>query len=274
MFDRRLSGSFGASRFDEPVGPRFARFAVDEDAPAGGEPGGETPEESPEPFEAVKARLIAESRRYRKRAQDAEAKLHELEATALSAEQAEEYRRLKDETEAYERTVAELTARHERDLGARRREVSALTDRLRRIVGADRLKSALASRGVTRVDQAAYLLDRHVRVEVSDGEPVVRVVDAAGEPIPDPSGAADATVSVERFVDAWLAAEGAHFLPPSGDVGSGAHRGGLSERTTVAEMEADPAKRFAFIREHGTDEYLRRLGQWKRTRAGRTHTNH
>ncbi|MHC4718123.1 MAG: hypothetical protein ACYS5V_14215, partial [Planctomycetota bacterium] len=59
-------------------------------------------------------------------------------------------------------------------------------------------------------------------------------------------------------------------LPPSGDVGSGAHKGGAGPGATIAEMEADPAKRFAFIREHGTDEYLRRLGQWKRARAART----
>jgi len=231
--------------------------------PSGGEPVGEVQAGAAEDFESVKARLIAESRRYRKRAQDAEAKLGEMEARALSAEQVREYRRLKAEAD-----------RQERELDARRREVSALTERLRRIVGSDRLKSALASRGVTRVDQAAYLLDRHVRVDLDGDEPVVRVVDAAGRPIADPAAGPEATVSVERFVDAWLTAEGAHFMPPSGDVGSGAHKGGPADRCTMAEMEADPAKRFAFIREHGTDEYLRRLGQWKRTRAGRAQTNH
>ena len=274
MFDRVLTGSVGASAGAFRIAPRFARPAVDEDAPAGGEPAGEAQAGAAEDFEAVKARLIAESRRYRKRAQDAETRLRELEAGAMSAGQVQEYRRLKEQAAGYERMAAEMTARQERELESRRREVSALTDRLRRIVGSDRLKSALASRGVTRVDQAAYLLDRHVRVDLAGGEPVVRVVDAGGQPIPDPSGEPGAAVSIERFVDAWLAAEGAHFLPPSGDVGSGAHKGGPSEHATVAEMEADPAKRFAFIREHGTDEYLRRLGHWKRTRAGRTQTNH
>lgn len=270
MFDRVLSGFVGASRLDERVGPRFARFVLDEEAP-GPAAGSEEPEED---FEAIKARLIAESRKYRKRAQDAEANLRELEANAISAEQASEYRRLKEQAGRYEQMTAEMTARSERDRQAAQRQVDRLTDRLRRIVGADRLKSVLAARGVMRVDQAAYLLDRHVRVELVDDEPVVRVVDSAGRPISDPSAEGAGTISLERFVDTWLAAEGAHFLPPSGDVGSGAYKGGVSAHAAVAEMESDPAKRFAFIREHGTDEYLRRLGQWKRARAAREQPNH
>jgi len=168
--------------------------------PSGGEPVGEVQAGAAEDFESVKARLIAESRRYRKRAQDAEAKLGEMEARALSAEQVREYRRLKAEAD-----------RQERELDARRREVSALTERLRRIVGSDRLKSALASRGVTRVDQAAYLLDRHVRVDLDGDEPVVRVVDAAGRPIADPAAGPEAAARWPRW----------RRTPPSGSRSSG-----------------------------------------------------
>ena len=254
-----------------PPRPRFAPAFADDDG-AGGGPGGPVegqPEAGPqaEEFEAIKARLIAESRKYRKRAQEAEAKLRQLEAQSLSAEEAAEYRRLKNQAAQYERLLAGLTEKHSRELAEANRRCEQLAGQLQKVLGADRLKSALAARGVTRVDQAAYLLQRHIRVELADGEPVVRVVDADGQPIAAPDGADGQTISVERFVDAWLASDGAHFLPPSGDVGSGAYKGGSAGTVDMAELEADPNKRYAFIREHGTEAYLRRLGQWKRRRA-------
>ena len=262
--------------FDTPPSPRprFAPAFADDDA-AGGGPGGpaeEQPDADPraEDFETVKGRLIAESRKYRKRAQEAEAKLRQLESQSLSAEEAAEYRRLKGQAAQYEKLLAELTEKHARELADANQRCERLAEQLRKVLGADRLKSALAARGVTRVDQAAYLLQRHIQVELAEGEPVVRVVDADGQPIPAPDGAEGRTISVEHFVDAWLASDGAHFLPPSGDVGSGAYKGGSAVTVDMAELEADPAKRYAFIREHGTEAYLRRLGEWKRKRAAQS----
>jgi len=258
--------------------PAFARCFAD-DEPAGGAPGAEPDRpDGDEAFAAERQQLVAESRKYRKRAQEAEAEAARLERLVLPAEQLAEYRELKAAGERrgqaddeagrqYDRLVAELTDKHGRELAEAGRAREALEARLCELVGADRLKSVLAARRVRRVDQAAYLLARHVRVSLADGKPVVQVVDDRGEPIAAPGGEPGETVGMEAFVDAWLAEAGAHFLPPSGDTGSGAHRGAAGERADVAEMEADPARRYAFIREHGTDEYLRRLGAWKRRQA-------
>lgn len=212
-------------------------------------------------------RLVAESRKYRQRAQRAEQALTEQAA-------------------AHQRLLEELDQRHKRDLAEANKRGEALAAQLRKAVGADRLKSALAARGVTRVDQAAYLLGRYVQVDVAGDEPAVRVVDDAGRPVALNADAADAsparenssardnspagaTISIGRLVDTWLAEQGAHFLPPSGDTGSGARKGPAEEFADVAELERDSARRYAFIRRHGAEEYLRRLGQWKRRRVGR-----
>ncbi|KKL87446.1 hypothetical protein LCGC14_1934610, partial [marine sediment metagenome] len=213
-------------------------------------------------------KLIAESRKYRRRAQEAEARLSELQSRSGGEQGLAELRRLGEQAGQYERLVSELTERHAADLAEAEQRADAFAAQLQKVVGADRLKSALAARGVTRVDQAAYLLDRHVRVELADGKPAVIVVDAEGEPILA-GGDPDRPLALEQFVEAWLAAEGAHFLPPSGDVGSGAYKGASPEAVDMAELEADPARRYAFIREHGSDEYLRRLGRWKRRQAAR-----
>lgn len=272
--------------FSNPFGRRMSvgvRFPVclDADVPdAGGGGPEDQPAASADESEAQKQRLIAESRRYRKRAQEAEARLRQLEGRVLNEEELAEFGRLKAEqqqreqaelakTREYERLAAELTDKHARELTRAKERGQVLEAQLRKVVGADRLKSALAGRGVTRVDQAAYLLQRHIRVQLADGEPVVQVVDRNGQPITDAACKGGETITIDRFVDAWLAAEGAHFLPPSGDTGSGAHAGGSADRADIAELEANPAKRYAFIREHGTDEYLRRLGEWKRRQAAR-----
>jgi hypothetical protein len=255
----------------------FAADAADLEAGAASE---DPPAEAGDDSQAQKQRLIAESRKYRKRAQEAEARLQELEARALSEADLAEYRRLRSErrqhaqteqakAREYETLVSELADKHARELAEADRRGERLAAQLCKVVGNDRLKSALAARGVTRVDQAAYLLQRHVRVELGEGEPAVRVVDGRGEPIADATCRAGETITIERFVDAWLASEGAHFLPPSGDSGSGTHKGASAGRADIAELEADPARRYAFVREHGTDEYLRRLGEWKRRPAAR-----
>ena len=258
-------------------------FPVCFNADPGGAGGGgsqDTPAEPADEADAEKQKLIAESRKYRKRAQEAEAALRQLQERALSEEELAEFRSLRAEqkqreqadlakTRQYETLVAELTEKHARELAQANQRSQLLEAQLRKVVGADRLKSALAGRGVTRVDQAAYLLQRHIRVELVDGEPVVQVVDRKGQPITDAACQGGETITIDRFVDAWLASEGAHFLPPSGDTGSGAHAGGSADRADIAELEANPAKRYAFIREHGTDEYLRRLGEWKRRQAAR-----
>jgi hypothetical protein len=281
MFCRRheeLSDPFG--RPGRLANPLAACFEAETSESGGGGGSEDAPAASADEDDAHTQKLVAESRKYRKRAQQAEARLRQLEPRVLSEEELAEYRRLKarqpqreqaelTKAREYEKLAAELTERHARELAQANQRGEALEAQLRKVVGTDRLKSALAGRGVTRVDQAAYLLRRHIRVELADGEPVVRVLDKKGRPIIDPACGDGETITIERFVDAWLASEGAHFLPPSGDTGSGAHAGGSADKADIAELEADPAKRYAFIREHGTDEYLRRLGEWKRRQAAR-----
>ena len=161
-----------------------------------------------------RGKLIAEARKYRKRAQEAE------------------------------RLLDELTAQHTGELERSNARAVRFGEMLSGVVVTDRLKSVLAARGVKRVDQAAGLLAEQLDVNITEDGCQVTV---RGDQQSDSNDAG----SVEQVVDGWLA-DNNHYLPPSGDTGSGAYPGGGSPRgATIEQLDRDPVRKAEFVARYG-----------------------
>ena len=64
-------------------------------------------------------------------------------------------------------------------------------------------------------------------------------------------------ITIQQFVADWVAAEGGHFLPASGDTGSGAHRGdGSYEGLSLERLDHNPRAKAEFIARHGPQAYV------------------
>ena len=102
--------------------------------------------------------------------------------------------------------------------------------------------------------QASSLLSDRIQVDLAGESPIVRVLDGGGQALVDEDGR---PVSVASFVAHWLAEEGSHFLPASGDTGSGAH-GGLSAptETSIEQLDRNPRAKAEFIAKHGPQAYV------------------
>ena len=244
----RRGGAFFADDTPPPGGGAAAPAADDTAAAddAAGEPAAS--DAADRDWKAEYLREAAQSRKYRQRAQKAEGELEQLRPQTLAPEQHEEYQRLR------------LSAD---DLAARDARIERLTAAVRELAGLSELHKTLAACGVGRgcpngermLAQAAALLGPRVRVDLDDDKPAVRVLDENGAVLLDPAG--ESPVSVRSFVADWLAREGSHFLPPSGDTGSGAH-GGLAAPPAVdiRTLDRDPRAKADFIARHGPAAYL------------------
>ena len=149
------------------------------------------------------------------------------------------------------------------DAAAKDQRITRLEAMVRQAAGLSELNKALAACGVGRgcpngekmLAQASALLAGRIRVELDGDVPAVRVLDEAGAVMLDPAGAAP--VGVRPFVADWLAQEGCHFLPPSGDTGSGAHGGfAVAPAIDIQALDRDPRAKAEFIARHGPTAYL------------------
>ena len=244
-------------RFPPPVAPITARQFAEDDPEA--EAGSELrysvspddtgrQEEDDRDWKAEHLREVAQSRKYRQRAQKAEAELDELRERALTPDQHEEYQRLRLSAES-------MAERHAR--------IEKLEGMVRQVVGLNELNRTLVACGVgsragngdKMLAQAAALLADRIRVEFDpQDEPSVRVLDDQGRPL---LGADGEPVGIQEFVADWLAAEGGHFLPASRDTGSGAHKGEPSPSgPSIESLDRDPQAKAEFIATHGPQAYV------------------
>lgn len=172
-------------------------------------------------------REVAQSKRYRQRAQEAEA------GAPSDAERLEYDRRI----EALEGTIGRIAG----------------TGELMRALAACGVGSGCAH-GERMLAQASALLAGRIDVVLSGGTPAVRVLDDAGLPTYDEDGQ---PLTVSRFVAGWLAEEGSHFLPASGDTGSGAFRGCAPPAgVSIEQLDRDPREKAKFIAKHGPQAYV------------------
>jgi hypothetical protein len=181
---------------------------------------------------------VEQSRKYRRRAQQAEQTAEQLSQRAIEHDELENLRNSAEQLEATEA------------------EKRRLTGMLEKLSGRDALVRALVGCGVGRgfrngasmIDQAVALLSNRLRVDLAGDEPRVDIEqDASGrEPM-----------DLQSFVADWLAREAPHFLPPSQDTGSGAFRGtGRTQQASLAQLDADPAAKAKFIAEYGPGAYV------------------
>jgi len=215
-------------------------------------PGGE---EQPRDWKAEYLREAAQSRKYRQRAQKTEILVEQLTKRALSEEQCEEYRRLRlaaDELQAKDQAIARLEGM------------------VKQMAGMNELSKALVACGVgsgcsngdKMLAQAAALLSGRIDVDVSGETPLARVLDPSGSPMLGGDGEG---ISIRKFVADWLAQEGAHFLPPSLDTGSGAHKGGIvPPGIDIESLDRDVRAKAEFIARNGPQAYVQ-LAQRRRT---------
>ena len=210
---------------------------------------------------------IANARRQRQRAQAAEARVAELEPRSLSDDDLSLFEQLRqahgdDQAQAealrqqFEQEAQARRQQHADELAAREEQINTLSTLLRNQIGMNRLRSALGAAGVKSelIGQAADLLGPNVRVRLDGEEAQVEVVDGAGEVMT----ADGRPATVDQLVQTW-AANNPHFLPASGDTGSGATRGGSAEPITYAQLRRNPARLAEYIRTHG-EEAVYRLG--------------
>ncbi len=195
---------------------------------------------------------VAQSRKYRQRAQKAEAELAELGKRALSHEQHEEYQRLRQAAAG----IADKDAR-----------IEALEGMVRRVVGANELSKALVACGVgaspggnRALAHAARLLEDRIEVDLSGQSPAVRVLDESGQPMfrgDEGDKESHEPISLEEFVAHWLTEKGAHFLPASGDTGSGAYKGSaIAAGVSIEDLDKDPRRKAQFIAMYGPQAYV------------------
>ena len=199
----------------------------------------------------VRFKLVAEARKYRKRAQEAERRLAELAPRVLDEADCQLFERLKADSarieqdrQAFRQRLSELTEQHSSQLAESNARADRLSEMLSGVVVTDRLKSALAGRGVKRVDQAARLLAEQLEVNISDQGYQVLVRGACDVDT-------DEELTVEQVVDNWLAVN-RHYLPPSGDTGSGAYPGVKAPRgVSIEQLDLNPARKAEFVARHG-----------------------
>ncbi len=222
----------------------------------------QTPEEiakaANEALQATVDRLTGEGQKYHKRAQDAEAanlaltaRLDKIEADRKTA------------TDAAEQKDRLSKGQYEEDLAAQKTSMQALIDtqsargdsaesRLKKIYGIDALKTSLGNQKVKSelIDQVAGILASQVEVSLVDGKISVTVKDAEG----NAAFVDGVAMTPDQLVEAFLP-ENKHFLPPSGDGGTGLHQGGSPGENaglTQAGLLANPQKHADFIAQYKT----------------------
>lgn len=181
---------------------------------------------------------VEQSRKYRRRAQQAEQTAQELRQKSWEPEELEALRNTAAKVETVEA------------------EKQRLTGMLEKLSGRDALIRALVRCGVgqgfrngaSMIDQAVALLGESVRVDLEGDEPRVQVNSDRTDRDP---------TDLQSFVADWLAREAPHFLPPSQDTGSGAFRGtGPAQQASLSLLDADPAAKAKFIAEYGPGAYV------------------
>jgi len=251
--------------------PQFARCFADEDPDAGGvgDPEADTTPVDDDTPDPNKQKLIREATQQRKRAQAAERERDEFKSLAITTEDRELFESLKaqqadaeqkklEEQGQYDQVVQKLKESQATELAA----LGAREGKLKAIVAqkavSDALKSALAAKGITKVDQAAKLLADRVGIEFADDYSgyAVNVLNGDGTVQLDPDADTAKSITIKSLVDEW-AGDNPHFLPASGDTGSGAHNNGAgSSKPTQAQLDADPEAKVKFIAEHSLSEYM------------------
>ena len=239
-------------------------------------------DETTDPFTDERSRYVAESKKYRLRAQKAEARIDELEEQVPSDEDRELFEQLKAERANADKDRTEASARYDELLAAKQAQfdealATSAGDRdsalaaFRKVAVTAPIQAELARRGVTDVTAAAHLIQNlhphRATAKLVDGQAVVQVVDKQGKLVVDENCQPNESIGIDKLVAGFLATDtGRHFLPASGDSGSGAYKGSPTG-PTLAELLSDPEAKAAFIAKHGGEAFIKLAAQPKRTQT-------
>ena len=281
--------------FRFPVAPPFAMCFADEGDDGGGDPpadngddgdgegdaGGNAPDASE--LQAKLAQEIQGRKKERKQRQELQRSVEELEKRVLSDDDLELFGQLRTEREEaeaeeakqeqealekkgeFDQLLKQKEEKYEADLAAERAKAERLTRALQRSEVQVPIQAALAAHGVTDTPTALYVLqglhEHQAVAEIGeDGAVAVKVVDRQDNAVTDAECEPGQTISIEQLVEGFISTPaGQRFLPPSGDEGTGTHKGGGTGKTdaaTLAELDRDHAKKSQYIQEHGMEAYL------------------
>jgi|SaaInl7_200m_RNA_FD_contig_71_487068_length_2624_multi_7_in_0_out_0_3 hypothetical protein len=238
------------------------------------EPVTPAPEPTPTPDPEPQLVPVAESIKYRKRAQEAEAALEAARKKSLSDDQLQEYEALRkqaaeaetkklEEQGQYDQLLAQKQEVFDKNIADEQAKATAALEAFKQVAVKEPIMAALAAKGVKDVASAAFLLqgtfDQKAEAELVDGKAVVKVRDASGNPVTDADCEPGQTISVEQLVDGWLATPaGQNYLPGSGDSGTGTHLGGAPQKSSaalLAELDANAEKKAEYILKNGQKAY-------------------
>ena len=211
--------------------------------------------DKPNPLQAKLDEEIQNAKKQRERAQTAEKALSALEA---------EVQKIKDDKTATDAAAekAKLEGKGDYEKALKAQEESqkaaletattrgdAAESMLKNLLGRDALKTSLATAGVKGelLGQAATLLANRVKVEFADGKSTVTVLDAEGSPM-----FTEGNPSTLEHLATSFTADNLHFKGPSGDGGSGAHRGSDGAKGTTYDE---------IVAAGGAEEYVAKHGQ-------------
>ncbi|MCP4409775.1 MAG: hypothetical protein GY807_18935 [Gammaproteobacteria bacterium] len=132
-----------------------------------------------------------------------------------------------------------------------------LTSALQNALGRNALVDELGSAGVKAeyLNEAASLLNGRYNVALDDdGNPSVTVLKDGAQMMGE-----DGTPATLADLAKAFAASHAHYLPPSGDNGTGLSKNGSPGTVTIEELDADKTgrKMAEYIEKHGRDAYLK-----------------
>jgi len=206
-----------------------------------------------------KKNALERARQAEDRAKAAEAKLQEIADANAEREAAEQESELTAKGK-YEEALEAKKAAHDKELAERDQRIELVEAAMRREFGTNCVMAALGDAGVKSelIHQAAQLLDGRFKVELADGTPQITALGEDGKELfieGEPATIAD--------LAADFAKRNPHFLPPTGDTGSGATKGGPGA-VTIEQLDADPEAKVAFIQKHGQKAYLQLAKQKQR----------
>ncbi len=196
---------------------------------------------TPQDWQEKYLQEVEQSRKYRKRAQQAEEQLQSLQQQIPEPDQLGRFEEYRSRAEQYEK----LQQDHQQ-----------LQGKLRELTGRQALTQALAGCGVGRgfahgdrmLQQAVALLSDRLDIDTQASRPRARPVGA------DPEIPAQ---DLQQVVSDWLAREAPHFLPPLVDTGSGQAPGlGTIPQASLAQLDANPSQKAKFIAENGPSAYV------------------
>ena len=279
MFARRIRTNDLLSQF--PKLARFAMYLAEDEPGAGGGGGSEGDDDGgePDPKDQKIAELVAEATKYHKQRQTLQQQLDGLQDKVLSDEDRELYESLKAEKAeaeeaskkaagkydellaAKEKTYAERIAARDKkaaeELAEEKAKGATFREAYQAVAVRAPIQAELAKYGVKNVEAAAHLIQtlhpQHATATLdASGRAIVQVVDREGNLVIDGDCGPDESVGIDKLVEGFVATDtGKAFLPPSGDTGSGSHKGGLHNTVPYAELVASPDKRAEFIEKHG-----------------------